>query len=82
MAEYQVTIDGADLQKFVQGDDEVKVCMEKVLNQVLQAQASEQLQAGLAAMDGYQKVGNTDANQILRGPGQDWYARRRWCPTG
>jgi len=46
MADYQVTIDAADLQELFQGDDGVKVLMEKVLNQVLQAQASEQLQAG------------------------------------
>ena len=46
MAEYQVTIDAADLQELFQGDDGVKVLMEKVLNQVLQGQVSEQLQAG------------------------------------
>ena len=38
-------IDAADLQELSQGDDGVKVLMEKVLNQVPQAQASEQLQA-------------------------------------
>jgi putative transposase len=46
MAEYQVTIDAADVQELFQGDDGVKILVEKVLNQVLQAQASEQLQAG------------------------------------
>ena len=45
MAEYQVTIDAGDLQELFQGDDGVKVLMEKGLNQVLQAQATEQLQA-------------------------------------
>ncbi len=39
-------IDGADLQELFQGDDGVKILGEKVLNQVLQAQAGEQLQAG------------------------------------
>src|SRR5579875_848788 len=46
MADYQVTIDAADLQELFQGDDGVKVLMEKALNQVLPAPASEQLQAG------------------------------------
>ncbi len=46
MAEYQVIIDAAFLQALFQGDDGVKVLMEKGLNQVLQAQATEQLQAG------------------------------------
>ena len=45
MAEYQVIIDAADLQALFQGDDGVKVLMENGLNQVLQAQATEQLQA-------------------------------------
>ena len=45
MAEYQVIIDAAFLQALFQGDDGVKVLMEKGLNQVLQAQATEQLQA-------------------------------------
>jgi hypothetical protein len=46
MAEYPVTIEAADLQDLFQGDDGVKVLMEKVLNPVLQVQANEQLQAG------------------------------------
>lgn len=45
MTEYQVTIDATDLQGLFQGDDGVKVLMEKVLNQILQAQAADQLQA-------------------------------------
>jgi putative transposase len=46
MADYQVTIDGTDLPKLFPGDDGVKILVEKVLNQVVQAQAGEQLQAG------------------------------------
>ena len=45
MADYQVTIDAADLPNLFRGDDGVKMLMEKVLNQILQAQAAEQLQA-------------------------------------
>ena len=45
MADYPVTIDAGDLQELFQGDDGVKVLMENGLNQVLQAQATEQLQA-------------------------------------
>jgi len=45
MADYQVTIDAADLQALFHGDDGVRVLMEKVVNQILQAQATEQLRA-------------------------------------
>jgi putative transposase len=45
MADYQVTIDTADVQALFHGDDGVRVLMEKVVNQILQAQATEQLRA-------------------------------------
>jgi hypothetical protein len=45
MAEYPVTIDGADRQELLQGDDGVTIVGGQGLNQVLQAQATEPLQA-------------------------------------
>ena len=46
MAQYQVTVDDELLHGLFHGDSGVSKLMEQVLNQVLQAQATEQLQAG------------------------------------
>ena len=46
MAQYQVTVDDELLHGLFHGDSGVAKLMEQVLNQVLQAQATEQLQAG------------------------------------
>ena len=46
MAEYQVTVSGEALQGLFQGGAGLAKLLEQVLNQVLEAQVSEQLRAG------------------------------------
>ncbi|SDW76698.1 hypothetical protein SAMN04489725_1141, partial [Alicyclobacillus hesperidum] len=45
MAQYNITVDDEVLKGLFTGDKGVALLLEKVLNQVLNAQASEQLQA-------------------------------------
>jgi putative transposase len=46
MAQYQITVDGEVLHQLFLGDEGVRKLLESVLNQVLEAQVSEQLKAG------------------------------------
>lgn len=46
MAQYQITLDGDVLHGLFQRDEGVARLLEQILNQILQAQATEQLQAG------------------------------------
>ena len=45
MAQYQITVDGEVLHQLFLGDEGVRKLLESVLNQVLEAQVSEQLKA-------------------------------------
>jgi hypothetical protein len=45
MTHYQVTLNGETLQRLFSGDSQLAQFLESILNQVLEAQVGEQLQA-------------------------------------
>lgn len=47
MAQYQITVDDAILERLLQRDGGVAKLVESVVNQILQAQVQEQLKATL-----------------------------------